>query len=43
MKSLYGREFTIMAGVILLSFALLAGAFVTLTYQYTMQEKRDAM
>ncbi|MBM6938294.1 HAMP domain-containing histidine kinase [Pseudoflavonifractor phocaeensis] len=43
MKSLYGREFSIMAGVILLSFALLAGAFVTLTYQYTIREKQDAM
>ena len=29
MKSLYKRQFMLMAGVILISFALLGGAFVT--------------
>ena len=33
----------LMAGVILISFALLGGAFVTLSYQYAVQEKRDSL
>ena len=43
MKSLYKRQFMLMAGVILISFALLGGAFVTLSYQYAVQEKRDSL
>lgn len=43
MKSLYQRQFVMMAGVILISFALLGAAFITLSYQYTIREKRDAM
>ena len=43
MKSLYKRQFMLMAGVIVISFALLGGAFVTLSYQYAVQEKRDSL
>ncbi|NCB62871.1 MAG: HAMP domain-containing histidine kinase [Clostridia bacterium] len=43
MKSLYRRQFVIMAGVILISFALLGGAFITLSYQYTVGEKRSSI
>ena len=32
-----------MAGVILISFALLGAAFITLSYQYTVREKQDTM
>ena len=32
-----------MAGMILISFLLLGAAFITLSYQYTVQEKRGAM
>ena len=35
MKSLYQRQFLIMAGVILVSFAMLGSAFITLSYRYT--------
>lgn len=43
MKSFYGRQFGIMAGVILISFALLGGAFFALSYQYTIVEKETSM
>ena len=43
MKSLYKRQFVMMAGKILVSFALLGAAFITLSYRYTVQEKRDSM
>lgn len=43
MKSLYRRQFVIMAGVILISFALLGGAFITLSYQYTVGEKQSSI
>ncbi|MCI8476745.1 MAG: HAMP domain-containing histidine kinase [Oscillospiraceae bacterium] len=43
MKSLYRRQFVIMAGMILISFALLGAAFITLSYQYTVREKRQSM
>ena len=43
MKSLYQRQFVIMAGVILVSFALLGSAFITLSYNYTVQEQRDSI
>ncbi|MEL4860004.1 HAMP domain-containing sensor histidine kinase [Pseudoflavonifractor phocaeensis] len=43
MKSVYGRQFAMMAGVILLAFALLGGAFTALSYQYTIEDKKDSM
>lgn len=43
MKSLYKRQFVIMAGVILISFSLLGLAFITLSYRYTISEKQDSM
>ena len=43
MKSVYGRQFAMMAGVILLAFALLGGAFTALSYQYTIKDKQDAL
>ena len=33
MKSLYKRQFVMMAGMILVSFALLGAAFITLSYR----------
>ncbi len=33
MKSLYGRQFLLTAGMILISFALLGTAFIGLSYQ----------
>ena len=35
MKSLYGRQFLLTAGMILISFALLGTSFIALTYRYT--------
>ena len=43
MKSLYGRQFLLTAGMILVSFALLGTAFIALSYRYTIQETRQAM
>lgn len=43
MKSIYKRQFVMMAGMILISFALLGAAFITLSYQYTVREKRDTI
>ncbi len=43
MKSLYRRQFTMMAGMIFLSFLLLGGAFAGLSYQYVMADKRQTM
>ena len=43
MKSLYGRQFLLTAGMILISFALLGTAFIGLSYQYTIRETRDSM
>ncbi|MEG1720338.1 MAG: HAMP domain-containing sensor histidine kinase [Pseudoflavonifractor sp.] len=43
MKSLYKRQFALMAGMILISFALLGAAFITLSYQYTVREKQDTI
>ena len=43
MKSLYGRQFLLTAGMILISFALLGTAFIALSYRYTIQETRQAM
>ena len=38
---MYGRQFATMAGMILLSFLMLGASFATLSYQYTIQEKKD--
>ena len=43
MKSLYGRQFLLTAGMILISFALLGTAFIALSYRYTIQETRNSM
>ena len=43
MRSLYKRQFVLTAGMILISFALLGAAFITLSYQYTIRETRDSM
>jgi len=43
MKSLYKRQFALMAGMILVSFFLLGASFITLTYQYTLREKQSSM
>ena len=43
MKSIYGRQFATMAGMILLSFLLLGGSFVALSYNYTIREKKDTL
>jgi signal transduction histidine kinase len=41
--SLFRRHFVLTAGMILISFALLAAAFMTLSYRYMVQEKKQAM
>ncbi len=43
MKSFYKRQFTLMAGVVLMAFLLLGGAFVSLSYQYIVRDKQEAM
>ena len=43
MKSMYRRQFALMAGMILISFLLLGTAFITLSYQYTIRDKRGGM
>ena len=43
MKSVYKRQFAMMAGLILISFALLGSAFAALSYQYFIQNKRDTL
>ncbi len=44
MKStLFRRHFLLTAGMILISFALLAAAFMTLSYRYMVQEKKQTM
>ena len=43
MKSLYQRQFFIMAGVILVSFAMLGSAFITLSYRYPVSERQDSI
>ncbi len=43
MKSLYQRQFFMMAGMILISFFLLGISFIALSYQYILQEKRGGM
>jgi len=43
MKSMYKRQFLLMAGMVLISFALLGVAFMTLSYRYTLEEKQESM
>ena len=43
MKTAYARQFATMAGMILLSFLMLGTSFATLSYQYTIREKRDSL
>ena len=40
---MYGRQFATMVGMVLLSFAMLGGSFATLSYQYTIREKKDTL
>lgn len=43
MKTMYGRQFTAMAGMVLLSFLMLGASFATLSYQYTIREKQETL
>ena len=43
MKSVYSRQFAVVAGLILASFALLGVSFTTLSYRYTLEEQRDTL
>ena len=43
MKSLYGRQFLLTAGMVLISFALLGASFFVLSYRYTLQETRQSI
>ncbi len=43
MKTLYGRQFATLAGMVLLSFLMLGASFATLSYQYTIREKRESL
>lgn len=40
---MYKRQFLLMAGMVLISFALLGTAFMILSYRYILEEKQDAM
>jgi len=42
-KSLYHRQFALIAGLLLLAFVMLGSAFAGLSYQYTIQDKKEAM
>jgi len=41
MKTMYGRQFATMASMVLLSFLMLGASFATLSYQYTIREKKE--
>ena len=43
MKTMYGRQFATMVGMVLLSFLMLGASFATLSYQYTIREKKDTL
>ena len=43
MKSMYKRQFLLMAGMVLISFCLLAVAFFTLSYRYFLSERQETM
>lgn len=43
MKSVYRRQFAMMAAVILVAFLLLGGAFALLSYQYIVRDKQESL
>ncbi|MDE6108186.1 MAG: HAMP domain-containing histidine kinase [Oscillospiraceae bacterium] len=43
MKSLYRRQFAMMASVLLVAFLMLGGAFITMSYQYIVTDKQESM
>jgi len=43
MKSIYTRQFLLMSLIILLSFSLLGGTFVGLSYRYTISERQNTL
>ncbi len=43
MKTMYGRQFATMVGMVLLSFLMLGASFATLSYQYTIRDKKDTL
>ena len=43
MRSVYQRQFILMASVVLLSFALLGCVFIALSYRYTVAERQDTL
>ena len=43
MKTIYQRQFAMMAAVVLVAFLLLGGAFAALSYQYIAQDKQESM
>ena len=43
MKSMYGRQFAMMASLVLISFILFGGAFAGLSFRYTLEEKQDTL
>lgn len=43
MKSLYRRQFTMMAAVVSVAFLMLGSAFIALSYQYIVGDKRESM
>ena len=43
MRSMYRRQFATMAGMVLLSFFMLGASFATLSYQYTIREKKETL
>ena len=43
MKSMYGRQFATLTAMVLLSFLMLGASFATLSYQYTIREKRESL
>ncbi len=40
---MYGRQFATMVSMVLLSFLMLGASFATLSYQYTIREKKDTL
>lgn len=43
MNSLFKRHFALTAGMILISFALLGSAFMTLSYQYSIRDQKESL
>ena len=43
MRSLYRRQLAMMVSIMLVSFTLLAGAFMLLSYRYIIGETRDSV